>query len=268
MHCISRVLADEEKPSLLEQAARADSPEKALELATQALKKNPDDTEALLFRGRLHAALRQHKEALADYDRLLKLSPDNANAMYWRGRSRLCAGDVKGSLADFDRYVKLRPQLAPRQWERGIALYYAGRYKEGAEQFELYQTYHDNDVENATWRYLCMAQTVGVEKARRELLPIENDRRVPMMQVYAMFRGEMKPADVLAAARSGNPTDEQLKTRLFYAHLYIGLFHEAEGNAEQARKHIRLAADEHKIGHYMWDVARLHAERLEGREAP
>jgi hypothetical protein len=106
-----------------------------------------------------------------------------------------------------------------------------------------------------------VARQEGVEKARQTLLPIENDRRVPMMQVYALYQGKLSPDEVLKAAEAEVPNKEALNIRLFYAHLYIGLWYEAAGNGELARKHI-FEAEKHKIGHYMWDVARVHAERL------
>jgi hypothetical protein len=65
----------------------------------------------------------------------------------------------------------------------------------------------------------------------------------------------------LAAAQAGNPSKESLNTRLFYAHLYLGLWHEAAGRIAQAKEHL-LKAEERKIGHLMWDVAHVHAERL------
>jgi lipoprotein NlpI len=84
-----------------------------------------------------------------------------------------------------------------------------------------------------------------------------------MMKVYAMFRGEAEPADVLAEARAGDPPPEELNTRLFYAHLYIGLFHEAQGDTAASLAHVAKAAREHPVSHYMWDVARVHVELRE-----
>jgi lipoprotein NlpI len=192
--------------------------------------------------------------------------PKVADAYYLRGREYFRLGEFQKSVADFDKLVELKPAIAPQQWERGIALYYAGRFADGAKQFELYQTYHDNDVENSVWKYLCEARTVGAEKAREAILPIKNDRRVPMMQVYEMYRGRLSPAEVLAAAKADSPEPEALAGRLFYAHLYIGLFYEAAGNADLAKKYILQAADNHRttrsINRYMWDVARVHADRL------
>jgi lipoprotein NlpI len=120
-----------------------------------------------------------------------------------------------------------------------------------------------NDVENAVWHYLCVARASGVEKARASLLKIGKDRRVPMMEVYDLFAGKAKPADVLTAARAGKPPRELLNQQLFYAHLYLGLYYETLGDKKQTLEHLQQAANEHRIGHYMWDVARVHRDLLE-----
>src|SRR6266705_2960887 len=113
--------------------------------------------------------------------------------------------------------------------------------RRGAEQFKLHQTVNGNDVENAAWRYLSMARAGNVEEARASILPIEHDSRVPMMQIYALYKGKAGVDDVLAAAKEGNPPPGVLRERLFYAHLYIGLYYEAAGKAKLARDHIALA---------------------------
>jgi len=71
---------------------------------------------------------------------------------------------------------------------------------------------------------------------------------------------------VLAAVETGRPSAAERNQRLFYAHLYLGLYYEAAGDQKRALEHLRKAADDHKIGHYMWDVARVHVD-LRRREA-
>ena len=188
-----------------------------------------------------------------------------AFAYYLRGREHFRLGKIAASVADFDQFVELRPDLESRQWERGLSYYYAGQFEKGAKQFELYQTYHDNDVENSVWRFACLARRGGSEKARETILPIRNDPRVPMMSIYQLFRTKLSPEAVLEAARANRPTPEQLNNRLFYAHFYIGLFFEAEGYAEKAKQHI-LASQEYQVGHYMWDVARHHASLFQKQD--
>ncbi len=221
-----------------------------------------DNPEAILAEAVELADQGRSNEAIERLNRVIELQPKLANAFYLRGRENFRAGKIQASVADFEKLVKLVPRRASSLWELGIAYYYAGQYAKGARQFELYQTYHDNDVENAVWRYLCMAASQGLEKAREKLLPIANDPRVPLMEIYAMYQGKMTPDEVLSAARRGNPSPRELRARLFYAHLYVGLFYEAAGEQDKAEPHIRQAASEYRIDHYMGDVARLHAQRL------
>ncbi|HZL89830.1 MAG TPA: hypothetical protein VFB96_15800 [Pirellulaceae bacterium] len=224
-----------------------------------------ETTEDLLQQAAQAAQRGASQQAITLLSDVIAKDPKHADAWYLRGREHFKIGKVKESVADFDKLVELRPDLASRQWERGISCYYAGEYEKGARQFELYQTYHDQDVENSAWRYLCVARSEDIDKARQTLLLIENDRRVPMMEIYALFQGKLTPEDVLKTAEGGDPIKEQLNIRLFYAHLYIGLWHDAAGKAELAKKHI-LEAEKHRIGHYMWDVAHVHAERLRAAE--
>lgn len=222
------------------------------------------DAEQLLQQATEAAQRGEHERSIQLLTRAIESDSKLAIAWYLRGRENFRAGRIDESVADFDQYVKLEPAAENRQWERGISLYYAGQFAKGAKQFEDYQKFHDQDVENSVWRYLCVAREEDVEKAKTTLLRITNDPRVPMMEIFAMYQGKLKPEDVLAAAEKNPPNRELLNQRLFYAHLYIGLWYEAAGKAAEAKKHI-LESEKHKIAHYMWDVAHVHTARL--REA-
>ena len=166
------------------------------------------------------------------------------------------AGKFAESVAGFDAVARLEPAAAPQLWQRGIALYYAGRYKDCRQQFESHRTVNPNDVENAAWHFLCVARAESPRAARAALLPVGPDARTPMRQVYSMFRGELKPEEVMAAA--GDRPDGQ-----FYAHLYVGLYLEATGNKAAALEHITAAADErYALGGYMHRVAQVHLKTL------
>ncbi len=225
-----------------------------------------DTNKDLLQKLRTAQEKSDHKAVVQLLDQMIGSNAKDADALYQRGRAHFQLGNVEQSVADFDRFVELRPSRERSLWERGISQYYAKKYDQGAKQFALYQTYRDSDVENSVWRYLCMAQSVGLEKARASMLKIKNDRRVPFMEIYRLYQGKLKPNDVMAAAKAGNPSPEDLNRRLFYSHLYLGLYHEAAGNAKLAKEHLITAADRHKIGHYMWDVAKVHADRLRNQK--
>jgi lipoprotein NlpI len=237
-------------------------PEKALELAGKAIAADPRDARAYLLRGTFHEALAHHAEAIADFDRSIALDPRAAEAYDRRGSEQFKLGRIKESLDDFDRSLKLNPRAAPGHWKRGISLYYAGRFDEGRKQFEGYEKVDTNDVENAVWHFLCAARLSGVERARASMLKIGRDARVPMMEVYDLYRGKAKPADVLAAAEAGDVPAAERRQRLFYAHLYLGLYYDVTGDRDRALAHMTRAAGEYRIGHYMGDVAHVHEELL------
>ena len=170
-------------------------------------------------------------------------------------------GRIEESVAGFDRLVKLTPNALPQLWQRGIALYYAGRFKDCRAQFESHRTVNPNDVENAAWHFLCVARAESPAKAKAALLPVGPDSRVPMSQIYQMFRGELTVEQVLKAGSA------QLEGQ-FYAELYSGLYLEALGNPDGALRHIRnAAADRYSGSGYMHDVARVHRDRLVQRQS-
>jgi lipoprotein NlpI len=250
-------------PSSSEVAAkRAERLKALIAEATLAIEAEPNDKGLYARRAALYSAAEEHSQAIADYDKVLKLDPQSAAAYDQRGSEHFTLGHIDESIDDFDRFIKLRPAEEPRHWKRGISYYYAGKWEQGRRQFEGYQTVDDNDVENAVWRYLCMARGQGVQAARESILPIKMDGRVPMMTVYALYAGRAQPDDVMQAAEAGSPSTEALNARLFYAHLYLGLYFEAAGDQARALEHIATAAEKHKIGHYMWNVADVHAKRL------
>lgn len=161
------------------------------------------------------------------------------------------------SVAGFDNLVKSSPAQAPYLWQRGIALYYVKRYDDCRRQFESHRTVNPDDVENAAWHFLCVARAESSGKARAALLPVGPDARMPMREIYEMFRGTLTPEQVVSAA--GQRPDAQ-----FYAHLYAGLYLDALGMKDRALEHIKIAAADRfqPLGGYMHMVARIHLRSL------
>ncbi len=236
-------------------------------LTLAALAQPADDDKraaiaALAERASLHERQDKYADAVAEYTKILALDKTLANIYQQRGLVQFKAGKIKESIADFDKYIELNPAAKISHWQRGISYYYAAQYDHGRKQFEGYQDFDSNDVENAVWRFMCMVRSVGIEKARKDMLKIGADKRVPMRQVYDLYKGDLKTDDVFAACKAGKPNPTQLSQRLFYAHLYVGIYQELLGNKKSAFEHLELATEKHRIGHYMWDVARVHRDLL------
>jgi len=184
-------------------------------------------------------------------------------AVYDKAVADFEAGRVVESAAGFDTLARLVPSQAPQLWQRGIALYYAGRYQDCRAQFESHRTVNPNDVENAAWHFLCVARAESADRAKAAILPVGPDARVPMRQVYEMFRGVMSPEMVLKAAGARDSAQ-------FYAQLYVGLYFEALRDSRRALEHITAAAADRyaAAGGYMHTVARVHLGILRNGATP
>jgi len=202
-----------------------------------------------------------------DFSKVIKLTEngehDNlrAAALQRRGEERFFAADIDGSIADFDAVVAIEPLQDPHHWQRGLSYYYAEEYEKGKAQFERHQTVNSQDVENAAWHFICAVRAPdgSVEAAQEEFIPITRDSRVPMKEIHALYSGEGSAEAVLAAA-------EDDRNGLCYAHLYLGLYYEALGEQEKSAEHVRKAAYDYSMDHYMGKTAQVHA-KLRGIEA-
>jgi lipoprotein NlpI len=199
---------------------------------------------------------------------LLEASPRQVDLYSQRGDALLFLGRFKEAAADYDQMVELDAALDASHWRRGIALFYAGEFDKAARQFERYHSFDNVDRENGIWRYLCQYKADGAEAARAGLLKYEKDDREPFGDVYRLFEGAAAPETLIRRIEQAEISLSEREKRLFYAHLYIGLWHAVRERPEQARPHL-LKAKENTWGpsagygpQYMWHVGRLHYDRL------
>lgn len=212
-----------------------------------------------------------------DFDQVIALTdaiPDDsswvrvrAGSLQRRGEARFFKADIEGSISDFDAFLAYFPEQDPHHWQRGLSYYYAEEYQKGVDQFERHQTVNTQDVENAVWHFLCAVRAPGgsVEAAEADLIPIERDSRIPMAEVHDLFAGRGTVEDVLAAAapNDDNILSDEERNHLCYAHLYLALYFEAMGDEKKMREHIRLAAYDYSMEHYMGKTAQVHAKLRE-----
>jgi lipoprotein NlpI len=245
---------------------RAGKVDDAMESAAAAIKAEPRNARLFNLRAQMRSMTGQHALADEDLSAAIQLEPDSASLHQTRAQLRFRLGRIEDSVKDFDRANELAPKLVPQNWQRGIALYYAGRFKDGRLQFETHQTFNTQDVENAAWHFLCTAREQGIEAARKTLIPIERDPRVPMREVQSLFAGKLGEEDVLEAAGKADD-DGARREQEFYAHLYLGLYFEATRDLAKRDIHIRKAAELSEKDNYMGIVSRIHADRIKAPAA-
>lgn len=239
----------------------------AREHFTKAIKEDPKHIPSYLARGYVYQYDRNYAGAAADFSKAIEIDPSNPEPYFRRAVEYFNLGEFKKCVADFEKFAEFLPDRKPHLWQLGIAYYYTGQFKEGRELFESHQTVNSHDVENAVWHFLCIAGMEDFEAARAALIHIEGDSRVPMMQVYQLFKGTGDEESVLKAAHEGTAIGGARIRQSFYAHLYLGLFYESKGDKEKAYTNIRRAAQHYKSNGYMGQVARVHRDWLKKKRA-
>lgn len=202
-----------------------------------------------------------YEAAVKQLKHLTKVFSKSVNYHFTLADAQFMNGQIDDAVDSYDRSIDLESSLAPRCWQRGLALYYAEEFKAGKAQFELHQTVNRQDVENSVWHMLCHAKIAGVEKAREEMIPISGDQRVPMPEVFDLFAGTGSIEQVMKAAEAaGGATERSRNTPLYYAHLYIGLYHEMTGNADEALESMKKASEVNPISNaqLMGAIADIH----------
>jgi lipoprotein NlpI len=172
---------------------QAGKPDDAIKVLTLAIASDSKDASLYKLRSRIYSQSNDHAKAADDMNHVAEMS--EPNAFRHAGAEYFFAGKFDASIAAFDAYAKHFPEQAPHLWERGISLYYATRYADGRKQFEEHKSVNPHDVENAAWHFICAAKEMGVDAARKAIIFIDTtkDTRVPMKEVYLLFKGELKP---------------------------------------------------------------------------
>eukprot|EP00198_Chlamydomonas_reinhardtii_P001510 XP_001690846.1 predicted protein [Chlamydomonas reinhardtii] len=189
------------------------------------------------------------------------------------GMDKFRRNEVEGSVEDFDRVIQLAPSMKPYMWQRGLSLYYLGRFAEGAEQFRIDVAVNPNDTEESIWTFLCEAQMVGPEQARKQFLEVGRDSRPVMRAAYECFKTGQPPEKIMAQVTDNGghdtfygllvliPTHPNCKPS---SSQYVGLWHEAEGDKAEAEKAVTAAVATpyaRLSGDYMASLARVHCLR-------
>jgi tetratricopeptide (TPR) repeat protein len=86
----------------------------------QAIKLDPNYTDAYINRGLARSELGDNQGAIADYNQAIKLNPNYALAYYNRGIARSELGDNQGAIADYNQAIKLDPNYTDAYYNRGI----------------------------------------------------------------------------------------------------------------------------------------------------
>lgn len=96
---------------------------------------NVEKSDEFLKSGNLKLDNGDNKGALNDFDEAIKLNPNNSNAYYWRAFTKHNLNDYKGAIEDCNKTLEIDPKFADAHFEKGIIKFsklkdFEGAYKD------------------------------------------------------------------------------------------------------------------------------------------
>ena len=173
----------------------------------------------------------------------IEKAPDRIALYSQRGDAHFFLSQFDKAVADYEKMVEIDPKTDVGHWRLGIAYYFAGKHEAGAKQFGKYHRFDQIDRENGIWKFLCQSKTLGVEKARKQLIEYEKKDRAPLPAVYEMFRGKTTAKQLLARIQSANLSKTERQKQLFYAHMYVGFAELSQKREKAALPFFKKAAE-------------------------
>jgi tetratricopeptide (TPR) repeat protein len=85
------------------------------------LQQNPQDVDAYIQRGILHANSEQHLSAIADYTQAIRLDANHALGYNNRAVAKLNLKDYRGAYEDYTQVIRIRPNQAITHNNRATA---------------------------------------------------------------------------------------------------------------------------------------------------
>jgi tetratricopeptide (TPR) repeat protein len=110
--------------------------DRATELYSATIKKDPKAAWAYYNRGHLRHDRRDYDRAIADYDEAIRLDPEYVLALVNRGNAWEAKGDYDRAIADYDEAIRLDPKNMLAFLNRGIAWQAKGDYDKAIADYD------------------------------------------------------------------------------------------------------------------------------------
>lgn len=202
----------------------------------------PESVEAQLALGDAWAALWNHREAIAVYDRILAGHDRHALALQQRGHRRLSIRQFGSARADIERAIEIDPSLVDAYYYLGLLDYLDGRYDRAAAHYARNLALKGDDIVKGIaavdWLYLSYRRGGEHDKARALAarvtpgLEVEGNSRLYFNRLL-FYQGRIGESDLPGA----NLSDIEVTT-LAYG---VGAFRLIENDRAAARRHFERA---------------------------
>ena len=218
-------------PAGVEYRAQADTG--AVARAQDSLAASPRAVERIIRLGIAQSGVRQFREAIATFTQGIEIAPNNALLYRWRGHRYLSVRELGRAFADLTKGLQLDSTNYGILYHLGIVRFARADFKGAADAFARAQVRPPNadELAGATdwlWMSLMRAGRKAEAQAMLDRRPDSLQTNIAYAQRLRLYRGEIKPEEVITAADTG---DIAIAT-LSYG---VGNWYLVRGDTAQAR---------------------------------
>jgi tetratricopeptide (TPR) repeat protein len=109
--------------------------DQAIDAYTQAIRLNPNYTEAYYNRGSAYYYKKDYDRTIGDFTQAIRLNPNLATAYNNRGLAYYNKNDYDRAIGDFTQAIRLNPNYANAYYNRGLAYYNKNDYDRAIGDF-------------------------------------------------------------------------------------------------------------------------------------
>lgn len=194
---------------------------------------DPRNIDKLIALGVAQSGARDFREAIETFSRGLRIEPNNAVLLRWRGHRYLSTRQFDKALADLTRGAKLDSTIYGIWYHLGVVQFVRGDFAAAAQSFTRAQPKAPDAGELAgstdwLWMSLSRAGRRGEAQAMLDRHPDSLATTVAYAQRLRLYRGEIKPDDVLSPA---DTADVQVATLAFG----LGNWYLIQGDSARAK---------------------------------
>ena len=110
--------------------------QRAIEANDEAIKLNPQYTDAYYNRALAYSQMGQYHPAIKDFDQAISLNSQDPDAYYNRAHALFMLHQLERAIADYDRSIQLDPSNPERYIGRGAAYFEQGAYQRAIDDFD------------------------------------------------------------------------------------------------------------------------------------
>ena len=235
--------------------------DKAIKDYSQAIKLSPLYANAYYGRGGAYLAKRDYEHAGQDYDEAIRNNPDYAEAFFGRGRAYFAKRDYDHAVQDFSKTIALQPGNADAYWYRARAELYWDKPGSAADDLAAAVKLAPDHAYMAIWLHIARMRAGENDASELAANAQKLDKAKWPWPIMALFLGSATPEAVRISSQSADdPTTR--KDQLCEADFYLGVYHGAKGEENDARQLFQAAANSCPREYVEYETAGLELDRL------